>query len=125
MQDDLAEFRRLSFSESRIPALDALEGFVPTGAERDPAVESARSLTGFSRWCPVAGGHRLQFLYESGEYDRQRFTLVKGAWNHEHCTRCSARIDFRTRCFTARSGPFIVLCEGCHELVAHRRTGTA
>ncbi len=53
MEDDFAELRRLSFMESRIPALDALEGFVPTGGEGDPAVEAAQSLTGFSRWRPV------------------------------------------------------------------------
>lgn len=121
MEEDLAKLRRLSFVESRIPALDALEGFVPTGAERDPAVEAAGARTGFSRWYPVEGGHRVQFLYEGGEYDAQRFTLVKGAWNHEHCKRCGAQVASMTLCYVTRTGPFVLLCAACHDLVAAAR----
>ena len=117
MDDDLARLRELSFAQSRIPSLDALEGFVPTGGERDSAVEAARALSGFSRWHPVEGGHKVQFLYEGGEYDTARFKLVRGAWDHEHCRRCAAKIQSMTLCFVTTSGPYVVLCEACHDLV--------
>jgi hypothetical protein len=121
MDDDLTRLRELSFVESRIPSLDALEGFVPTGGERDPAVDAAAALTGFSRWQPVEGGHKVQFLYEGGAYETTRFKVVKGAWDHEHCKRCTKRIESMTLCFVTTSGPYILLCETCHDLV--RRGG--
>jgi hypothetical protein len=118
MEDDFAELRRLSFMESRIPALDALEGFVPTGGEGDPAVEAAQSLTGFSRWRSVEGGHEVQFLYEGGNYDTSRFRLMKGAWDHEICKRCAGKIEAMSPCFVTSNGPYVILCETCHALVA-------
>ena len=118
MEDELAKLRRLEFVPSRIPALDALEAFVANGEEADPAVASARALTGFSRWYPTDGGHNVQFLYEGGAYDESRFRLVEGAWNHENCKRCATRIESMTLCYVTRTGPFVVLCEECHALVA-------
>jgi len=118
MEDDLAEFRGMSFVETRIPVLDALEGFVPSGEEADPAVEDARARTGFSRWYPVDGGHRVQFLYEGGEFDSSRFTVMKGAWDHEHCTHCSIRLEAMTLCFVSESGRYVLLCDACHSMLA-------
>jgi hypothetical protein len=121
---DLDDLRRLSFIESRVPALDALEGFVPTGGESDPAVEAARGLTGFSRWYPVQGGHRVHFLYQGGAYDTSRFTVAKGAWDHEHCKRCGTRIESMSPCFVTPEGPYVVLCTACHALVTDVGAGT-
>lgn len=78
---------------------------MPTGEERDPAVEAALALTGFSRWQPVAGRHKVQLLHEGGTYDTTRFKVVKGAWDHEHCKRCVTRIESMTLCFVTTSGP--------------------
>ena len=114
MDSTLDEFGRLMFIQSRIPALDALEVFVPEGSERDDAVRDLTSRTGASRWFPVAGGHRVLILYEGGEYDPQRFSLRKGAWDHDHCRRCQRQIRSMTLCWVTTEGPYVVLCEDCY-----------
>ena len=76
MAKDLSELRKLTFVPTRIPRLDALEVFVPTGSEADPEIARVAERTGFSRWFPVEGGHRAQILYQGGDYDQARFSLV-------------------------------------------------
>ena len=117
MSGDLEELRGLSWMESRIPKLDALEVFVPKGAENDPVLDEVRSRTGMSRWFPQGGGHRVAILYEGGGYDADRFSLIEGGWDHEHCSRCQATIEPMTLCWVTESGPYILLCSDCHELV--------
>ena len=114
MTDDLNEYRKLLFMPSRIPALDALETFVPTGAERDAEMEGLIGRTGFARWYPVEGGHLMRTLYEGGDYNAERFTLLKGGWDHEHCTRCRENIAPMTLCWVTRSGRYVILDEECH-----------
>ena len=105
MEDDLTQFRNLEFRESRIPALDALEVFVPSGGENDETLTEIRRRTGFSRWRPVEGGHQVLILYEGGTYDPERYSLRKGAWDHEHCKRCGVHIEAMTLCFSHVAPP--------------------
>jgi hypothetical protein len=117
MHDELDEFRRYSYMESRIPVLDALEVFVLSGKENDTELNAIVNRTGFSRWFPAADGHRVLILDEGGDYDSRRFTLIKGAWDYEHCKRCQKRITPMTLCWVTANGPYIVLCEECHRVV--------
>jgi hypothetical protein len=117
VDERLAELRRLTFHESRIPALDALEVFVAEGAERDEAVDELTRRTGFSRWFPVNGGHRVPILYKGGPYDPKRFTLREGAWDHEHCKRCATTIEPMALCWVSSTGDHTILCEECHRVV--------
>jgi hypothetical protein len=117
VDEELAQFRLLTYRQSRIPALDALEAFVPDGAERDETFSEIRSRTGFSRWFPVEGGHKVLFLYEGGDYDHERFSLRKGAWDHEHCKRCALRLEPLTLCWVSTGRDYTILCEECYELV--------
>lgn len=114
MSDDPKGLRRLKFMPSRIPALDAVEVFVPDGAAPDAELEELQSRTGQSRWHPVQGGHRVLILYERGAYNAERFSLVKGAWDHQHCSRCRARIESMTLCWVTESGEYVLLDEKCH-----------
>ncbi len=109
------QFRRLSYSATRVPRLDALEAFVPTGREDDETGSEARKRP--SRWFPAEGGHRVLVLYEGGEYDAGRWRLVKGGWDHEHCTRCGRSIEPMTLCWVTAEGPWVLLCEACHQVV--------
>ena len=113
MSEDLDSLRRLSFMPSRIPALDALEIFVPDGAAADAELEELQRRSGGSRWYPVQGGHRVLILYEGGPYNAQRFSLAKGAWDHEHCSRCGATIEPMTLCWVTESGDYVLLDEKC------------
>jgi hypothetical protein len=110
----IASLSKLQFMPSRIPALDALATFVPTGEESDPVVTAATSRAGFSRWFPVSGGHRLLVPFEGGEYDSQRFTIEPKAWDHETCKICRTSIPAMTLCWVTTSGAYIILCEKCH-----------
>ena len=112
MNEDLEDLRGLSFMPSRIPALDALEIFVPDGAPADPELNELQSRLGQSRWYPVEGGHRVLILYEGGPYNSQRFS--KGAWDHEHCSRCGHTIEPMTLCWVTVSGQYVLLDEKCH-----------
>lgn len=117
MEDELAQFRNLEFRESRIPALDALEICVPNGGENDETLTELRRRTGFSRWRPVEGGHQVLILYEGGTYDPERFSLRKGAWDHEHCKRCGVRIEALTACWVSTGSDYTILCFACHRFV--------
>jgi hypothetical protein len=116
--DDLEELRQLKFMPSRIPALDALEVFVPKGAESDPELDQVRAETGQSRWYPVDGGHRVLILYEGAQFNADRFTLLPGGWDHEHCSRCHGTIEPMTLCWVTESGPYVLLDEKCYRQLA-------
>jgi hypothetical protein len=100
--------------KSRIPRLDALEVFVPLGGEQDPELLEVRGRTGKSRWFAADGKHRVLILYEGGSYDPARFTLIKEAWDHEHCDHCQAQIPPMTLCWMTRDDPVVILCDECH-----------
>jgi hypothetical protein len=117
MSEDRDDLRQLKFMPSRIPALDALETFVPGGTQPDAELNELQSRTGQSRWYPVEGGHRVLILYEGGPFDAQRFTLSKGGWDHEHCSRCGATIAPMTLCWVTESGAYVLLDETCYREV--------
>lgn len=117
MDSDLEQYRALCFSPSRIPAQDALEAFVPAGARPAPEIERVAARTGMSRWYPVDGGHRVLILYEGGPYDPEHLTLLKGGWDHEHCSRCKDRVEPMTLCWVTDDDPFVLLDDKCFRLV--------
>jgi hypothetical protein len=80
----------------------------------DAEMKEVMDRTGFSRWYPVEGGHRLRTLYEGGSYNQARFTLVKGGWDHEHCSRCGSTIEPMTLCWVTRADSYVLLDEKCH-----------
>ena len=121
ISDDLDKLRTLDFRASRIPPLDALEVFVPSGAENDESLTELTRRTGFSRWQPVEGGHQVLILYEGGTYDPEAYTLRKGAWDHEHCKRCCTRIPARTLCWVSTGSDYTILCDECHRVVKDSR----
>lgn len=113
--DELTWLRELRFAPSRIPRLDAISTFVPTGSETDPVIAEAQARTGFSRWFPVEGGHKVMFPFDDGgSYDTSRFQLEPEAWDHETCKVCRDPIPAMTLCWVTEAGPFVVLCERCH-----------
>jgi hypothetical protein len=115
--DELTWLRQFAFAPSRIPKLDALVAFVPFGHESDPSVALATERTGFSRWFPVDGGHRVLVPFEGGEYDAARFSIEPEGWDHETCKICRTHIPSMTRCWVSTGDLYVILCEQCHEEV--------
>jgi hypothetical protein len=111
--DRWAEFRRLDFIPSRIPALDALVTFVPEGQTPSEAVQATLRRIGFSRWYPTRGGHYLVVPYEGGQYDSTIFRVREKAWDHETCSGCRAHVRAMTPCWVTSQGPFKLLCQRC------------
>jgi hypothetical protein len=112
-KDDDLMFKQLTYHASRIPALDALSAFV-ADQEDDPIVAAAAEHAGFARWYPENGGHKVLIPYEGGPYDSARFTIEKGAWNHEHCKRCGKTIEPMTLCWVSTGDVYFILCASCH-----------
>ena len=108
------DLRRLKFVSSRTPSPDALEVFVPNGTTPDAELQQLESGTAQTRWYPVEGGHRVLILYDGGPYNTQRFSLARGAWDHEHCTRCGSPIEAMAECWVPESDEYIALDEECH-----------
>ena len=117
MRDELEELRGLRFMPSRIPAQDALEGFVPTGQTPDSEVQAILDEGWASRWYPIDGGHRLLVLYDGGPYSADHFTLRPGAWDHEHCSHCGASIAPMTLCWVTETGEYVLLDDQCYQLL--------
>ena len=119
--EELTWLRQLAFAPSRIPRLDALVAFVPFGQESDPSVASLIERTGFSRWFPVDGGHRVFVPFEDGEYDAARFSIEPEGWDHETCKICRMPIPSMTLCWVTEAGPYVIVCEQCHEEILSPR----
>jgi hypothetical protein len=116
-EEELIAFRGREYRASRFPSLDAICTFVPTGNEDEPAIREALARKGQSRWYPKSGGHKLLILNEGEPVDSARFTLEKGAWDHEHCNGCRARIPSMTLCWVSVADPYTILCEHCYGAV--------
>jgi hypothetical protein len=112
-EDRLSELVGFRFMESRIPPLDALSVFVPEGQQPPESAKETVARIGFSRWYPVAGGHKVLIPYEGGAFDNSTFSIEKGAWNHEHCHVCQTNIPAMTLCWVTEDGPYIILCVEC------------
>jgi hypothetical protein len=113
--DEFSWISQLRFAPSRIPKLDALATFVPLGQESEPVLTEVSMRTGFSRWFPVEGGHQVLYPFEGGTYDAARFSIKAEGWDHETCHVCRAHIPAMTLCWVSEDGPYIILCEQCHE----------
>lgn len=112
--DELASFE---WMESRIPALDALVRFVPDGP-RDAAVDQF-ATSHRSRWYPLQGGTRVVVSMDGNpKYDPEKWSVEKGAWDHEHCDVCGENIPAMTLCWVTTYDPYVLLCDACHTKMA-------
>lgn len=120
---EIDELSGLEWMQSRIPALDALVGFVPDGP-REAAVDKL-ATSHRSRWYPLQGGMRVVVSMErKPEYDATKWRVEKGAWDHEHCDLCGEGIPAMTLCWVTKYDPYVLLCDKCHGKVA-ATAGTA
>jgi len=112
---ELNELLGLNWMQSRVPAQNALVGFVPDGQES--AVDSF-TMDCRSRWYPVRGGTRVVVSLETRpQYDSARWHIEKGARDHEHCDVCGQNIPAMTPCWVTKEDPYIQICDGCHSKV--------
>jgi hypothetical protein len=112
--DPFADYRGLEFMQSRIPIQDALSAFTPEGDSVSSVVEAASREVAEARWYPRPGGLELLIPHHGEPFDAAVFTVKPGAWDHETCSHCVARIPPMTLCWVTRSGWYVLLCEDCY-----------
>lgn len=62
----------------------------------------------------LVNGHRMWQPYCGAEYDKSKYDLVEGMWDHEHCSICNFKIlDDHTYWFNA--GRVRLLCDECRD----------
>ena len=81
----------------------------------------------FSAFSPLFAGFAMRLprrwtanptLTPNGDFNRERFTLKRGAWDHEHCSRCGDTIEPMTLCWvTPPNEDYVLLDEKCYRLV--------
>jgi hypothetical protein len=52
------------------------------------------------------------------KYDPAKWSVEKGAWDHEHCDLCGENIAAMTLCWVTKYHPYVLLCDACHTKVA-------
>jgi hypothetical protein len=62
----------------------------------------------------LVNGHRMWQPYEGGEYDGEKFDLVKDMWDHEHCSICNFRI-VTGNTYWFNDSRVRLLCDECHD----------
>ena len=63
--------------------------------------------------------------YTGGEYDKEKFEVVDGMWDHEHCDICGFSIDENYTCWV-NTDRVNILCDECHDhFVQHNKARQA
>ena len=116
--EEIEKLGSYEWMKSRIPAADALVGFLPENAPPAPSVQKTLdAIKGDSRWYPVEGGHRVVIRsFKKLSYDDNVFKIENVAWYHEHCDLCGNQIPPMTLCYvTMPKEPYYLLCAKCFE----------
>jgi hypothetical protein len=61
----------------------------------------------------LVNGHRMWRKFEEGEYNAEKYDIVPGMWDREHCSVCSSRIVEGNRYW--ENSEAHVLCPDCYE----------
>jgi len=52
--------------------------------------------------------------YYVGKYDKEKYDLVEGMWDHEHCESCTFEIKDGDTYWKSKTDYYQILCEQCH-----------
>jgi hypothetical protein len=69
-----------------------------------PALMNKELVNGNRNWKP----------YYGGEYDKEKFDLVKDMWDHEHCSICNFKIT-EGNTYWSNTNRIRLLCDECHD----------
>lgn len=59
-------------------------------------------------------GHRMWSPYYGGDYDKEKFDLVEGMWDHEHCSICDFKIK-DGHSYWSNLKRIRLLCDECYD----------
>ena len=62
----------------------------------------------------LVNGHRSWKPYYGGEYDNEKYDLVKDMWDHEHCSICKFKIT-EGNTYWYNEGRIRLLCDECYD----------
>jgi hypothetical protein len=59
-------------------------------------------------------GHRMWSPYYGGDYDKGKFDVVEGMWDHEHCSICWFKIK-EGHSYWSNEKRVCLLCDECYD----------
>jgi hypothetical protein len=62
---------------------------------------------------PINGYFKTE-LFRGQKYNENEFSLIPGAWDHEHCHFCSSRIEIGMN-YWGNTEDITIMCTKCHE----------
>jgi hypothetical protein len=103
------------FHQVTCPRSDALTVFIPKDQKPSSEIQKVLEEAGPQRWFPQEGGHLVKIPNVFDSYDNTVFKLEKDSWDHEHCDKCGASINFGETCWTAETDNNTYLfCDNCY-----------
>jgi hypothetical protein len=104
------------FHQICCPKSDALTVFIPEGQKPSSEVQKVLDEAGHQRWFPQEGGHLVKIPNVFDSYDDSIFKIEKDAWDHEHCDKCGATINYSDLCWAAdMENSTYLFCESCYQ----------
>lgn len=61
--------------------------------------------------------HRMVKPYKGGDYDKKKYDLIEGMWDHEHCCICFFKI-LPGYTYWSNADEIDLLCDECHDFFA-------
>lgn len=62
----------------------------------------------------LVNGHRNWKPYYGGEYNKEKYDLVKDMWDHEHCSICNFKIT-EGKTYWSNKDRIRLLCDECFD----------
>ena len=62
----------------------------------------------------LVNGHRNWEPYYGGEYNKEKYDLVKDMWDHEHCSICNFKIT-TGKTYWFNKNHIRLLCDECYD----------
>jgi hypothetical protein len=81
--------------------------------DKNFAVETFHAYPALVSKEPV-NGHRMWSPYYGGDYDKEKFDMVDGMWDHEHCSICESKIR-DDNSYWSNGKRVRLLCDECHD----------
>jgi hypothetical protein len=115
---ELANLTPDMLEEYIFPGTDAASVVIPDGQKPSSEVKEVLDRSGFSRWYPVTGGHRVKVPWHFAKGRESLFEREKKGWDHEHCDYCNEHVNIGQRSWTipAEGGVWLI-CQSCRARV--------
>jgi len=107
--DEFKAIRYLRFVQRTFKSADTLVSIGPIGSPDEVSPPSRHCRDG-----------TVEIPFEGQEFDKAKWRVVPGGWDHEHCKVCRFSISNGHTYWANEDG--VLLCDACHEHYVLRKT---